>query len=288
MVVGLVVWVTPVPASASARPGVPASTSGLAGWRLIGQYTQNSALAGEGVATLTRGGHQSEIYRGVGTIPSSVRAEGWTHIGDPDSYRGYVIDNFQGSGSGHTKMFMVTTPSGKTYQYVHTLVPHELYNNSFDTISPDGRWMVAGTWTGQRTLQIYPAPLLNPRTPPKGGALGLAGYIDLDHEVFDVQGCDFVSATELICSSTGDPQVFTNPEPVLAIDLSAPLDGHSVRGHVVDLGSIPEHYLCPGTGESEGVDYDVTTRILRIEIIQPGSCILHTTVYEYKRDASGH
>lgn len=236
------------------------------------------------MATLTHpGGGQSEIYRGVGTIPAADRSEGWTHIGDPDSHDGYVIDNFQGSSSGGKKMFMVTTPSGKTYQYVHTLVPTELYNNSFDTISPDGQWMVAGTWTEQRTLQIYPTPLLNHRTPRKGGALRLAGYIDLDHPVYDVQGCDFVTTIELVCSSTGEQQVFTNPEPVLEIDLSAPLAGHNVKGHVIDLGSIPEHYLCPGTGESEGVDYDVKTGILRIEIIQPGGCILHTVVYEYRR-----
>jgi hypothetical protein len=223
----------------------------------------------------------------VGTIPADVRGEGWTHIGDPDAWGGYVIDDFQGSGSGHSKMFMVTSPTGETTQYVHTLVPGELYNNSFDAIAPGGQWMVAGTWTGQRTLQIYPTPLLNHRTPVHGGPLRLAGYIRLDHEVYDVQGCDFVSSTELICSSTGERQLFTNPEPVLEIELSAPLRGRSVRGHVVDLGSVPETSSCAGTGESEGVDFDVATGILRVELIQPGACILHTTVYEYRRVARG-
>ena len=30
-------------------------------------------------------------------------------------------------------MFLVTTPAGKTFEYVHTLVQGELYNNSFAT-----------------------------------------------------------------------------------------------------------------------------------------------------------
>ena len=51
---------------------------------------------------------------------------------------------------------------------------------------------------------------------------------------------------------------------------------------MVDLGSIPQVSSCPGTFEAEGVDFDVTTGILRVEVIQPGSCILMTTVYEYK------
>jgi hypothetical protein len=59
------------------------------------------------------------------------------------------------------------------------------------------------------------------------------------------------------------------------------LDGASVPGHVIDLGSIPQESTCSGTFEAEGVDYAVATGTLRVEIIQPGSCILHTTVYEY-------
>ena len=53
----------------------------------------------------------------------------------------------------------------------------------------------------------------------------------------------------------------------------------------MDLGSIPQESSCSGTFEAEGVDFDASTGILRVEIIQPGSCILRTTVYEYKRRA---
>jgi hypothetical protein len=51
-------------------------------------------------------------------------------------------------------MYLLTTPFGSTYQYVHTLVSDELYNNSFDAISPDTRWMVSGEWGTMTHLQI--------------------------------------------------------------------------------------------------------------------------------------
>jgi hypothetical protein len=98
-------------------------------------------------------------------------------------------------------MFLVTPPSGPTQEYVYTLVPGELYNNSFDAISPNSQWMVAGEWGTMTHLQVYPTPYLNASTGTSGGSLALAGYIQLDHPVNDVQGCDFVTATELICSS---------------------------------------------------------------------------------------
>ena len=61
------------------------------------------------------------------------------------------------------------------------------------------------------------------------------------------------------------------------------LHGTSVKGHVVDLGAIPQQSTCSGTFEAEGVDFDISTGILRVEIIQPAACILKTTVLEYKQ-----
>jgi hypothetical protein len=75
--------------------------------------------------------------------------------------------------------------------------------------------------------------------------------------------------------------LFANEKPLLEVELPRPLGGGNIKGHVVDLGSIPQRSTCAGTFEAEGVDYDVATAILRVEIIQPGSCILKTTVYEY-------
>jgi hypothetical protein len=66
-------------------------------------------------------------------------------------------------------------------------------------------------------------------------------------------------------------------------DLLTSLHRANAKGHVVDLGSIPQKSSFSGTFEAEGIDFGTSTGILRVEIIQPGSCILKTTVYEYKR-----
>ena len=186
---------TAVPAAAAPNASTAASgQQGIAGWVLVGSYDENTLGAGEGVATVLQPVHGTdEVYRGIQSVPSNLSAQGWTHIGDPDSLHGYVFDAYQGPSSGDSKMFLVTTPSGKSLQYVHTLVPGELYDNSFDAISPDGQWMIAGEWGTMRHLQIYPTPLLNHTTTPAGGSLRLAGYIKLDHKVNDIQGCDFVT-----------------------------------------------------------------------------------------------
>ncbi len=276
---------TTAPATGPARPVSP---SGIAGWREIGTSDQSTLDAGEGVATVTPTGSAAYLlYRGLASVPADLAAEGWAHIGDPDSADGFIIDAYQGPSSGHSKMFLVTTQAGATLQYIHTLVPGEEYNNSFDTIAPSSQWMVAGEWNTMSHLQIYPAPLLNPRTSSQGGDLPLAGYITLDHRVNDIQGCDFTTPTTLICASDDDSRtLFTNEKPLLEVVLPHRLTGTSVNGHVVDLGSIPQQSACSGTFEAEGVDYAVATATLRVEVIQPGSCILHTTVYEYQRDRS--
>lgn len=270
--------------------GVPASAtgaqSGITGWTTVGNYDENTLAAGQGVATVFRSrqnGGSYQLYRGDQSVPSDLNAQGWSHIGDPDSIHGYVIDAYQGPSSGDSKMFLVTTPSGTTYQYVHTLVRGELYNNSFDAISPDGQWMVGGEWETMSHLQIYPTPLLNHATARKGGALRLAGYIKLDHKVNDIQGCDFLTSTRLVCASDDDSKtLFPVEKPLLEIVLPGSLHGSSVKGHVVNLGPIPQESSCTGTFEAEGVDFDGATGILRVVVIQPGSCILKTTIYEYK------
>ena len=274
-------------ASAPAADGLVMSGSqkGIAGWPAVGNYDEGTLLAGEGVATVSQARHKShELYRGIQSISSTLKAQGWGHIGDPDSVHGYVFDAYQGPSSGTSKMFLVTTPSGKSFEYSHTLVPDELYNNSFVAISPDAQWMVAGEWETMSHLQIYPTPLLNHSSSSHGRSLQLAGYVKLDHKVNDIQGCDFVTPVKLVCASDDDSQtLFPNEKPLLEIDLHSSLHGKSVNGHVVDLGSIPQKSTCTGTFEAEGVDFDASTGTLRVEVIQPESCILKTTIYEYKR-----
>jgi hypothetical protein len=266
----------------------PSQRHGIAGWKLIGRVQQSELTAGEGVVSVTHShGPQTIDYRGFATIPEKEKATGWTHIGDPDGFfeKGVgevIIDNFQGSPTKDEKLYVVTTPNGKTIDYLHHDVRGELYNNSFDTISPNGQWMVSGTWTTERTLEIFPTPYLNKTTARNGGTLLLSGSIKLDHDLYDVQGCDFLSPIELLCLSTGNLSMFSNTKLVLQITLTHPINGKTVTGHVSDLGTLPQHSKCQGTFEAEGIDYDQRTGVLRAEITQPGDCVF-TTIYEYKK-----
>lgn len=253
---------------------------------LTGSSTQGTLGAGEGVTTVhASNGSDTVLYRGVASIPLSLLVANWSHIGDPDSAAGYVFDAYQsGASSPTSKMFRVTTPSGATYQYTHTLVAGELYNNSFDAVSPDTQWMVAGEWGTMDHLQIYPTPLLNPATPRTGGNLPLSGLIHLDHAVNDIQGCDFTTATQLLCVSDDDSRsLFPDQKPILEVDLPSQLTGTDTTAHVTEVGSIPQQSICSGTFEGEGIDYDPSTATVRVEIIQPGVCEVATTVYTYHR-----
>lgn len=271
-------------ATAAGGALAPGSNSGIVGWTEVERYSKASPHADQGVATVSPPSHRPyELYRGDESIPRYLLTHDWIHIGDPDSVDGYMFDAYQGSSSARSKMFLVTTPSDRTYQYRHALVPGELYNNSFVTISPDNQWMVAGEWESMSHLQVYPTPILNHETASDGGLLPLAGYIWLDHKVDDIQGCDFVTPITLLCTSENDPpNLFRNQMPLVEIELSASLSGTSVSGHVVDLGSLPQESQCSGLNEPEGVDFDVYTGILRVEIVPPGPCKQKTTIYEYK------
>ena len=206
----------------------PESTTGIAGWAETGSYIESALTAGEGVTTVDPpGGTPGERYRGVASIPLTE-----------------------------------LTPSGATYQYVHTLVSGELYNNSFDAISPDTQWMVSGEWGTMTHFQVYPAPYFNSKAGPNGATLDLSGYINLNTPVINIQSCDFVTVTKLICPSDDNTKsIFANPFPLLAITLTAPLTGGTVTGTVTDLGSIPQNSACSGTFEPEGADYDTATGV---------------------------
>ena len=156
-----------VPASAgSVSPAVTGSQGGIAGWTQIRSYDESTLFAGEGVATVFEPRHGThELYRGIQSVPGNLQTRVGPTSGTPTRFRGYVFDAYQGPSSGKSKMFLVTTPSGDSLEYLHTLVPGELYNNSFAAISPDTQWMVAGEWGTMSHLQIYPTPVLNHQSP---------------------------------------------------------------------------------------------------------------------------
>jgi hypothetical protein len=255
------------------------------GWQLTGTDYVDSLSGGEGVATQADG---STLYRGLASIPVGLRIEGWNHVGDPDVADGYVFDAYQGGDDATSKMYAVTTPDGDQYEYTHPLDAGEALNNSFDAISPDTQWMVSGEWGDQNRLQVFPTPLLNKSTPATGGTLAQAGQITLDHATRDIQGCDFVTDTRLVClSDDAATDLFPDPRPMLQVDLPPALDGSPVTGHVTDLGPLPQESVCSDTDyETEGVDYDPGSGTLRAEVVQPGACKVATTVYSYRQSGS--
>ncbi|MFE9448415.1 hypothetical protein [Streptomyces sp. NPDC006739] len=258
-----------------------ASADGGSHWTETGTAYTGSLTGGEGLASRADG---SLLYRGLATIPLDLRVQGWNHVGDPDIANGYVFDAYQGADTATSKMFAVTTPSGQRYDYVHQLDPGEKVNNSFAAVSPDARWLVSGEWGDESRLQVFPAPLLNPSTPANGGALPQAGQISLDRPVRDVQGCDFVTDTRLVCvSDDASGTLFPEVRPLLQVDLPHRLDGQPVTGTVTSLFALPQRSLCTGTFEAEGVDYDVRSGTLRAEVVQPGACVVSTSVYSYRQ-----
>ena len=104
-------------AAAAALVGVagPANAAQIKGWTVVDQTTVSDAVAGEGVATVRVPGQPLRIdYTDGATIPANILAEGWGHIGDPDSLHGYVFDPYQQVVAAPTeKMFLVTTPTGQ-------------------------------------------------------------------------------------------------------------------------------------------------------------------------------
>ncbi|WP_328446178.1 hypothetical protein OG780_08295 [Streptomyces sp. NBC_00386] len=258
-----------------------AAVAGEPVWTETGTSYVDSLSGGQGLASRADG---SLLHRGLASIPLVLRIKGWNHVGDPDIAQGSVFDAYQGPDTATSKMFAVTTPTGKRFEYVHRLDPGEKLNNSFATVSPDGQWLVSGEWGDQNRLQVFPAPLLNPSTPPTGGALPGAGQITLDKPVRDIQGCDFVDGTRLLCASDDSSRaLFPEDRPLLQVDLERKVDGQPVTGHVTSLFALPQRSLCTdGTYEAEGVDYDTASGTLRAEVVQPGTCSVATSVYAYR------
>jgi hypothetical protein len=265
----------------SAAP--PASAADT--WTEAGSDRADPLTESQGLASIEVPAGSANRYTGIGTIPIGVSSRGWNHVGDPDaSYDGHYIEPYQ-RDSGDTKMFRVQAPGGGWSEYVHTLSAGEALNNSWDAVSPGGQWMLAGEYGTMSRLLVFPTPGVNPSTSPSAN-LPQASTVNLDHAVRDVQGCDFLSATQLLCSSD-DPAgtLFGITKPLLQIDLSAEPNGTGdVSGHVTALRQLPLRSSCTGTFEAEGIDYDRRTGTLRVIVVSPGFCVLtDSKTYRFTR-----
>ncbi|MHB9848454.1 hypothetical protein ACSYGO_04325 [Streptomyces krungchingensis] len=278
---GLVTLATAVVVSvATTAPAQAADT-----WTETGSDRADPLTESQGLTSVEVPAGSPNHYTGIGTIPIGVSSRGWNHVGDPDaSYNGYYVEPYQ-SDSGSAKMFRVQAPGGAWSEYVHALSPGEALNNSFVTISPGGSWMVSGEWGTMNRLLVFPTPGVNSGTSPSAN-LPQASTINLDHAVRDVQGCDFVTATRLLCSSD-DPAgtLFGITKPLLQIDLSGEPNGTAdVSGHVTALRQLPLRSACSGAFEAEGIDYDRRTGTLRVIVVSPGFCVLtDSKTYKFTR-----
>ncbi|MFG3169092.1 hypothetical protein [Streptomyces sp. NPDC048200] len=263
--------------------GAPATAADT--WNEVGSDRADPLTESQGLASVEVPANSPNRYTGIGTIPVGVSSRGWNHVGDPDtSSDGHYIEPYQ-SDSGTSKMFRVQAPGGAWSEYVHALGAGEAPNNSFVAVTPGGSWMVSGEYGTMDRLLVFPTPGVNPATSP-GVNLPQASTVHLDHGVRDVQGCDFVTSTRLLCSSD-DPAgtLFGITKPLLQIDLTAEPNGTAdVTGHVTALRQLPLRSSCSGTFEAEGIDYDRRTATLRVIVVSPGFCVLtDSKTYRFTR-----
>jgi hypothetical protein len=260
----------------------PAQAQAVTGWRIVGSDNARPLDEGQGLATVTRGATTQYRYTGTTTIPLDLLLKGWNHVGDPGAAQGWYVEPYQRDDRGG-KLFRVQSPSGTWSNYTHALESSEANNNSWSAVSPDTRWMVNGEWGTMDRLLVFPMPGVAATDPSKN--LPLASSVRLDHQVRDVQGCDFVTATQLLCSSD-DPAgtLFGTTKPLLQVDLSAPVGSGDVNGHVTSLGQLPLQSGCSGEFEVEGIDYFENDGTLRVVILSPGACIaIDSKTYRFRR-----
>ncbi|MBN0043697.1 hypothetical protein JS756_06165 [Streptomyces actuosus] len=277
---GLAALATATVLTLSAAPPAAASDT----WTEVGSDRAAPLTESQGLTSVEIPSGSPNHYTGIGTIPFGVALRGWNHVGDPDaSYDGHYIEPYQ-RDSGGAKMFRVQAPDGTWSEYVHALGPGEALNNSWVAVSPDGQWMLAGEWGTMSRLLVFPTPGVNAATSPSSD-LPQASTVRLDRAVRDVQGCDFVTATRLLCSSDDpDGSLFGLTKPLLQVDLSAAPGGSDVAGHVTALRRLPTRSGCSGGFETEGIDYDRRTGTLRVIVMSPGFCVLTDSMtYRFTR-----
>ncbi|MEA5365952.1 hypothetical protein VA596_40945 [Amycolatopsis sp., V23-08] len=260
----------------------PALAQAVTGWSEVGKDQARALDESQGLATIVRPSGTTIRYTGISTIPADLSSQGWNHVGDPGSAQGWYVEPYQRDDRG-AKLFRVQAPDGTWANYKHNLESWEANNNSFAAVSPDARWLVAGEYGTMDRLLVHPMPGVVATDPAQN--LPYASAIRLDHPVRDVQGCDFQTATRLLCSSDDpDGSLFGTTKPLLQVDLAGGLNGSDVTGHVTSLGQLPLRSGCSGTFEVEGIDFDERDNTLRVIVMSPSICILFDSMtYRFKQ-----
>ncbi|MFJ1764384.1 hypothetical protein ACIOD2_28970 [Amycolatopsis sp. NPDC088138] len=260
----------------------PALAQAVTGWSEVGKDQARALDESQGLATIVRPSGTTIRYTGISTVPADLSSQGWNHVGDPGSAQGWYVEPYQRDDRG-AKLFRVQAPDGTWANYKHNLESWEANNNSFAAVSPDARWLVAGEYGTMDRLLVHPMPGVVATDPAQN--LPYASAIRLDHPVRDVQGCDFQTATRLLCASDDpDGSLFGTTKPLLQVDLAGGLNGSDVTGHVTSLGQLPLRSGCSGTFEVEGIDFDERDNTLRVIVMSPSICIVFDSMtYRFKQ-----
>lgn len=269
------VWAVTV-AAASADS---ASVTRAGAWVLEGSMTVASSTANQGLTTVIQAGRVVTVTRGSASVAPGLDERGWTHVGDPGSVGGTVVDAYQASPSVGAKLFTLTTAAGTRFDYLHRLASGEMSNNSFAAVAPGGQWFVSGEWQTMTRLLVFALPHPTAPTPVVPRSLSLATTISLTHPVRDVQGCAFTSPTGLICSTNDPgPDLYPVPRQLLSIQLTRALDGRPVTGTPQLLGAVPAQTVCGGpAGEVEGIDVHGN----RLTVAVNAPCAASTQLFTY-------
>nr|WP_221383335.1 hypothetical protein [Actinoplanes polyasparticus] len=252
--------------------GFATPAAAAADWVTIGSDRARALDESQGLTVIRRNGTVEYRYTGVGTIPAGVSSRGYDHVGDPDSVSGWYVEPYQRTDR-NGKMFRVQSPSGAWSEYFHPLSAGigEAHNNSWTAITPDGLWMLSGEWGTMTRLLGFATPGLNPAA---STTLPLAFTVQLDRPMRDIQGCDFSSATTLLCASD-DPTatLFGISKPLLQIDLAHTPEGADLTGRVTALRQLPLSSGCTGKFEVQGIDHQ-QDGTLRAIVMSPSVCVI--------------
>lgn len=260
--------ITGLAGAAAAAVVVPPAWATTSEWSLISVSDHSTLAYNQGLAN----GGGVLHGRGYATIRPELAAEGWTHIGDQDIYGGETYDAYENLDAGR-KLYAVTGRGGTIRRYFHRLAAGEMANNSFVTVDPSGGYLVSGEWKVRERLLVF----ANPRAQRNGSQVPLVGQINLDTPLENVQSCDFVDATRLVCAVDKPRQA------VYSVRLSQPLTSGTTAGRVTRDFDVPKRSACGGGYEVEGIDYDVHRKVLSVGIIDPSPCLLNTKVFRYAR-----
>jgi hypothetical protein len=271
------VWTMPMDAGDADSAATPVTRAGQ--WVLVNSRSVASATGDQGLTTVIRGGRAVTVTRGFGSIASDLVQRGWTHVGDPGSVGGSVLDAYQTDRPIGAKLFTLTTASGIRYDYLHRLVPGEMSNNSFAAVAPGGRWFVSGEWHTVTRLLVFATPEPTADAPGVQRPLPLATTIALTHAVRNVQGCAFTSSTSMICSTNDSgTDLYPVPRQLLMVQLARPLDGRPLVGTPQLLGSVPSQTQCADVrGEVEGIDVHGNRMIVAVNV----PCRARTELFTY-------